>query len=132
VLATQLTGSQAAEPQLALDPEEAATTVMRTLRLPDIAPLRRGLVPEIAIWSSSADGGRLLSGRSDAVLMKDGRVSAVFDWKSDVFPSLKDRASYVTQLSDYLASTGAERGAVVYMTLSEVVWLRGPVSRSAD
>jgi hypothetical protein len=92
--------------------------------LPEIAPLRRGLVPELAVWSSSPEGGRLLSGRSDAVHMEDGRVSAVFDWKSDVAPSAHDRTSYLAQLSDYLAATGAERGAVVYMTLGEVVWLR--------
>jgi ATP-dependent exoDNAse (exonuclease V) beta subunit len=123
VLSEQLVGSQGADPRPALDPEEAANTAMRTLKLPDIAPLRRRLVPELAVWSSSPDGKQLLSGRSDAVLIEDGRVTAVLDWKSDVAPSAQTRTSYLGQLSDYLASTGAERGAIVYMTFGEVVWL---------
>jgi hypothetical protein len=128
VLSAQLIGSQAAEPLPALDPEEAATTAMRTLELPDIAPLRRRLIPELAVWSSWPDSGQLVSGRSDAVLLEDGRISAVFDWKSDVALSPQDRTGYLAQLSDYLAATGATRGAIVYMTLGEVVWLHTPVS----
>ena len=59
---------------------------------------------------------------------EDGRVSTVVDWKSDFAPSPGDRTSYLAQLSDYLAATGADRGAIVYMTLGEVVWLRAPAS----
>ena len=124
VLTEQLIGSQAAEPRPVLHPEEAAATVMRTLRLPDIAPLRPFLIPELAVWSSSADGRQMVSGRSDAVVVEEGRISAIVDWKSDVAPSAEDRNSYLAQLSDYLVATGADRGAIAYMTLGEVVWLR--------
>lgn len=131
VLSAQLIGSQLTEHLFALDPAEAAATALRTMQLPDIAPLRRRLVPELAVWSSSPNGAGLVSGRSDALLVEGGRVSAVFDWKSDVAPSAQDRTKYLAQLSDYLAATGAERGAIVFMTLGEVVWLRAQGSHAA-
>ena len=126
VLSKQLKGTQAMDSRSALDPTEATTTVLRTLRLPDISTLWPRLVPEVAVWAS-AKRAQLIAGRSDAVVVENGRVAAVLDWKGDVAPSTQDRASHLGQLSDYLGAIGADRGAVVYMTLGEVVWMHASV-----
>jgi hypothetical protein len=39
-----------------------------------------------------------------------------------MLPTAKDRAGYVGQL-EYLSATGAPRGALVYMSLGETVWV---------
>ena len=61
--------------------------------------------------------------RADAVAVEDGRVTVVLDWKSDVSPTAKERAGYVGQLAEYLVATDAPRGALVYMSLGEIVWV---------
>jgi ATP-dependent exoDNAse (exonuclease V) beta subunit len=106
------------------DADEAATIALRTLRLPDVASQRSSMRAEIPVWTSPAPEV-LLAGRADAVLVDDhGHVTTVFDWKSDIAPSPADRIRHAGQLSDYLATTGASRGAVVYMTLGETVWVQ--------
>lgn len=104
------------------DPREMARTALNTLRLADVAALRRQLVPEVPIWSSS-HGGVLLAGRADAVAVENGIILAALDWKSDVVPSDEERANYIGQIRAYLDATGARRGALVYMTLGEIVWV---------
>lgn len=104
------------------DPVELARTALNTVSFEDIAALRPYLFPEIAVWSGTADGS-LLSGRADAVAVKNGNIIAVIDWKSDIAPSQDERLEYIGQLGEYLAATGAPRGAVVYMSLGEVVWV---------
>jgi hypothetical protein len=47
----------------------------------------------------------------------------VFDWKSDVEPSQKERATHIGQLRDYLEAAGAPRRALVYMSLAEILWV---------
>jgi ATP-dependent exoDNAse (exonuclease V) beta subunit len=124
VLLEQLVGVQGLDSGTAPDPEEAADTALRTLHLPDVAALRSGMMAEIPIWASQ-DADTLLAGRADATVVdKDGTITAVFDWKSDVAPSPADRSQHAGQLSDYLSATGAPRGAVVYMTLGETIWVR--------
>jgi ATP-dependent exoDNAse (exonuclease V) beta subunit len=122
-LLDQLVGAQGVPPDHMPDPVEAAATALRTLRLPDVLRWRPYLVPETAVWAS-ADGCWLLAGRADAVAVENGRVSAVLDWKSDIAPGPQERMNYAGQLAEYLAATGAERGALVYMSLGETVWIQ--------
>lgn len=104
------------------DAAECAATALETLALPEIASLRPNLVAELPLYGVGEDGV-LLAGRADAVALKEGRIEVVVDWKSDVNPTANERAGYVGQLADYLAATGAARGAIVYMTRGEVVWV---------
>jgi ATP-dependent exoDNAse (exonuclease V) beta subunit len=121
VLLQQIAG---AEPDAAGElpaPSELAKTALRTLRLPEIAALRPGLMPELAVWSES--DGALIAGRADAAAYEGGAPSVVVDWKSDIAPSSQDRAQYRGQLQDYMTAIGAPRGAVVYMSFGEVAWV---------
>jgi ATP-dependent exoDNAse (exonuclease V) beta subunit len=104
------------------DPSEMARTALNTLTFADVAALRPRLIPEIAVWSGSA-GGSLLAGRADAVAVENDDIIAVLDWKSDIAPSREERSSYIGQLTEYLTVTGAPRGALVYMSLGEVLWV---------
>ncbi len=52
-----------------------------------------------------------------------GANGAVMDWKSDVSVTPAVRSAYARQLQRYLAATGAKRGAVVFMSLSEIAWI---------
>ena len=45
------------------------------------------------------------------------------DWKSDVNPDAAAQSAHAAQLRDYLVITGAERGAVVYMSSGHVSWI---------
>ncbi len=119
----QLVGVQGLATGSVPDGDEAATTALRTLRLPDVASLRSGMIPEVSVWASQTSE-LLVAGRADAVVIGDGgSVISVLDWKSDVAPSPADRAHHAGQLSAYLAAIGAPRGAVVYMSLGETVWV---------
>jgi hypothetical protein len=118
----ELTGLAGEIPSSNPDPSEMAKTAARTLAFADIAELRAHLVPEVPIWSSAQDG-ILTAGRADAVAVQGDAVLAVLDWKSDVSPSSEDRSGHIGQLTDYLTAVGAAKGAVVYMSLGEVVWI---------
>ena len=86
--------------------------------------MRRTLIAEFPVYA--ADGPEdLLAGRADAVAVEGDRIVAVIDWKSDVAPDAAARRAHAGQMSDYLAATGARRGAVVYLSLGEVAWI-GP------
>jgi CRISPR-associated exonuclease Cas4 len=104
------------------DPNEMGAAALRGFALPQIAELRPHLVPEIAIWGRDEVG--LVAGRADALAIIEGRADAVIDWKSDVNPTPAVREAHVRQLRDYLSATGAERGAVVYLTSGEVAWIQ--------
>jgi CRISPR-associated exonuclease Cas4 len=103
------------------DPSEIARCVLRTLRLPEIAEIRSWLVPEVSIWATGE--GYLLAGRADALAIRDRRVELAVDWKSDISPTPAVRNAYAGQLRDYLTATGAARGAIVFATLGEIVWV---------
>ncbi|MER9599306.1 hypothetical protein [Mesorhizobium sp. M0244] len=60
----------------------------------------------------------------DAVALDDGRAAVVLDWKSDIAPTQEDMRIHAGQLEDYLRTTGARRGALVYMTLGTVRWVQ--------
>lgn len=104
------------------DPDEMAAAVLRSLALPEIAALRPFLVPEIPIWAKDEHG--LVAGRADALVMDGERVDAAIDWKSDVNPTPAVRKAHVQQLHDYLSATNAGRGAIVYLSSGEIVWVR--------
>jgi hypothetical protein len=123
ILLGELVSVQGLAEGTAPDPDEAAKTALMTLQLPDVRSLRSAMMGELPIWASQAVGS-VLAGRADAVAVdNNGKITAVFDWKSDVAPSSADRIQHAGQLSDYLSATGAQRGAVVYMTLGETVWV---------
>ena len=100
---------------------EMARTALEATRHPEVAPLWTGLVPEAEIYSTV--GSRPLAGRADAVCLDAGKVTAVLDWKSDVAPSEEERSRHRRQLELYLASTGAQRGALVYLSAGVVEWI---------
>lgn len=120
-LAAQLMALNVDESE-APEPQECAATALRARTLPGIADLWPHLVPEVPVYATDPDG-TLLAGRADAIAFADGRSQVVLDWKSDLEPNAAERAGYLSQLADYLQTFGARRGALVYLTRGEVVWL---------
>ncbi|MER9946225.1 UvrD-helicase domain-containing protein [Mesorhizobium sp. M0092] len=116
-LRSQLPGSEIEFP----DAMEAATSIRDTLAIEDVATVLPFLEAEVPVWN--ADGATLLAGRVDALIVREGRVLGVLDWKSDVKPSLEVRSNYVSQLNEYVSVTGAVAGAVVFMTSGELIWI---------
>jgi CRISPR-associated exonuclease Cas4 len=121
VLLSQLIGSEDGGERRGPSPVEMGETALRGLSLPAIAALKPYLVPEVAIWAMRDT--YLVAGRVDALAIRDGRIDVAIDWKSDVNPTASLRAAYGGQLHDYLEATGAQRGAVVFLTLGEVAWI---------
>ncbi|MER9902421.1 UvrD-helicase domain-containing protein [Mesorhizobium sp. M0130] len=122
VLLDQLESFKEHDPGIAPpDATEMAATAMRTLALPELAPFLGRFVPELPVWEARPP--HFLAGRADAVVMEGDRIILVVDWKSDVHPELDAQAAYAAQLRDYLRVTGAERGAVVYMSSGQVSWV---------
>jgi len=107
------------------EPIEMAETALRTLALPEIAALKPFLVPEMAIWAARKD--YLVAGRADALAIRDDKIDVAIDWKSDINPTASVRSAYTGQLRDYLEATGAARGALVFLSLGEVVWVEPAV-----
>jgi ATP-dependent exoDNAse (exonuclease V) beta subunit len=103
------------------DPTEMAETALRTYALPELTPFLEHLEPEIPLWA--ANPPHFLVGRADAAAVQDNRIVLVIDWKSDVNPSAAAHSGHTAQLRDYLRVTGAERGAVVYMSSGQVIWV---------
>lgn len=106
------------------DSAEMSATALRTFALPELQPLRERLVSEVPLYgAASTEAGELIAGRADAVARADDGDLVVFDWKSDVAPSERDRAAYREQLGQYLRVLRARRGAVVYMTSGRIDWV---------
>lgn len=106
-----------------LDPDELTGVLLRTLALPIVARARPRLQAEFTTFAAQIDKREeiLTRGIADAVEVDErGQITAVFDWKSDVAPSLDIKAQYQTQVRAYLLATGAAHGYVVYMTLGLV------------
>jgi len=105
--------------------EEVAATAWRTLRLPEVVALRSFPVPEWPIYATLQNQGEptALVGRLDAIALDGGQPLAVLDWKSDVAPSELGIREHELQLVDYLQATGAQWGALVYMTSGTVRWV---------
>jgi len=123
-LLAQLGIEPVADPKAGISTVELATTVVRTLSLPEIQKLRPRLVPEISIFGRqwTPDSEILVSGIADA-LAPDGQggIDAVVDWKSDVDPSPGMIARYRKQIDDYRRHTGAKRALLIIMTSGKVV-----------
>lgn len=123
-LLTQLGEMSAEDPKAGISPEELATTVLRTLALPEVAALRQRLVPEVTVFGGHRDGmaETLVSGIADALAWdEDGKIEAIVDWKSDV-EVLPDRvAHYLEQLRTYRRETGAKRALLIFLTPSKVL-----------
>ena len=102
---------------------EMATTVQRTLQLPDVVALRPRLLPELWVYASVLADQKLslTAGIADAVATDaEGRVDAVIDWKSDVDPRPEQIQIYRAQVRDYLTATGAQLGLIVFLTSNQV------------
>ena len=116
------------------DPQEIASTIARTLSLPEIADLRPRLAPEWPVYAMVAGEATptALSGRIDAIAFEEGQAATVLDWKSDVSPTESDVKLHALQIRDYLEATGAARGALVYMTPGVVRWVRRAEGETAS
>lgn len=98
---------------------ELASTVRRTLELPEIAELRPRLEPEFWIYAGTESDNvvALTAGIADAVAFgESGVLEIVIDWKSDINPEAGVVAQYRAQVRDYLSATGAPTGLIVFMT----------------
>lgn len=104
------------------DPAECAATALNARALPEVAALWPILQAELPIYAVDMDGV-LVSGRADAVALREGHIEVVLDWKSDLAPTAAERAAYSAQVAAYLRTTGASRGALVYLSLGEVSWV---------
>ncbi len=91
------------------------------LAIEDVATLLPFLEAEVPVCN--ADGAILLAGRVDALMVREGRVLGVLDWKLDVNPSQKVKSDYVAQLDEYVSVTGVIAGALVFMTSGELIWI---------
>jgi CRISPR-associated exonuclease Cas4 len=119
--------ASAAAPSTSLDPEELASTALRTLALPELESFRNQLIPEVPIYGTASNGiDELIAGRADAIAWAEDGSNVVFDWKSDVAPKDTERAAYAQQLGQYLHVFGAKRGGVVYMTSGHIDWISAP------
>ena len=102
---------------------ELASTVQRTLQLPEIVRLRARLQPEFCVYmGTQADKTQFLTaGIADAIALDDsGRIEVVIDWKSDVDPAQAQIELYRAQVQDYMAATGAKLGLIVFMTSNRI------------
>ena len=102
---------------------ELASTVLRTLQLPEIVRLRARLQPEFCVYmGTEADKTQFLTaGIADAIALDDsGRIEVVIDWKSDVDPAQAQIELYRAQVQDYIAATGAKLGLIVFMSLNRI------------
>jgi RecB family exonuclease len=93
--------------------------------LPEIAALRAELVPEFPVYGMLGDAAdqTALAGRADAIAVRDGQVSVMVDWKSDVAPTAEDIRAHAGQIRHYMAALDAAHGALVYMTSGTVQWV---------
>ncbi|MBO0710966.1 MAG: PD-(D/E)XK nuclease family protein, partial [Acetobacteraceae bacterium] len=114
----------ASDERLGIAPAELASTVLRTLALPEVAARRPRLLPESTVYGASGSGETetLIAGIADAVEVDEGgRIVSVIDWKSDVAPGAGQIDHYRAQLDLYRTLTGARRGFLVFMTAGRIM-----------
>jgi ATP-dependent exoDNAse (exonuclease V) beta subunit len=119
----------AEDPATGLSPAEIAGCVVRTLALPDIVALRPTLVPEFPVYASDLLDGveEVTAGITDATsFAADGTPQVVVDWKSDVAPAPETIEHYRAQVRNYLSTTGAETGLIVFITTGTVMSVLAP------
>jgi exodeoxyribonuclease-5 len=118
-----------ADPAKGLSDAEIAGCVERTLHLPQIAALRPTLLPEFPVYASDLLDGeeRATAGVTDATSFAvDGKPTVVVDWKSDVDPAPETLEHYRIQVGNYLRTTGAELGLIVFVTSGTVLSVHAP------
>ncbi len=107
---------------------EISATILRTLQLPIVAQYRQVLQPECGVFqlrSTERNETVCTAGIVDAIAYNfQGAPELVFDWKSDVAPTPNMRQHHAAQVREYLESTGAGRGVIVYMSAGEVSEVR--------
>jgi CRISPR-associated exonuclease Cas4 len=119
--------ASAVAPSTSLDPEELASTALRTLALPELKSFCNQLIPEVPIYGTASNGiDEFIAGRADAIAWAEDGSKVVLDWKSDVAPKDAERAAYAQQLGQYLHVFDAKRGGVVYMTSGHIDWISAP------
>lgn len=123
-IVVERTGQLCRDIAVALDVDEIAATALRTWSLPELSEHRGGMVAEVPIYGV-LDGNedRLVSGRADAVSYGSAKSRVVFDWKSDIVPEPGAHTAYASQIAQYVKVLGAERGAIVYMSLGQIQWV---------
>jgi ATP-dependent exoDNAse (exonuclease V) beta subunit len=128
-LLRQLGENDHADPSDGPSSQEIASTIVRTLQLPVVAQYRQVLQPESGVFQlRSAVKNEMvgMAGIVDAIVYNlEGAPELVFDWKSDVAPTLDMRQQHAAQVREYLNCTKAARGLVVYMTTGEVHTISG-------
>ena len=123
-LLLQIGREPSVDPKVGLSPKELASTVARTLNLPEIVELRPRLVPEHTVFGHESIGKEetLVSGIADAVACDvNDKIEVIVDWKSDVEMNATKLAAYRAQLGDYRKQTGATRALLVLMTAGKVL-----------
>jgi exodeoxyribonuclease-5 len=118
--------SPVADAKSGLVPAELAGTIIKTLRIPEIAALRRRLIAEHTIygWQMTMKGEVLVSGIADAVAVNSaGKIEVIVDWKSDVVVNEDKLNAYRGQLDACRKTTGAARALLVLMTAGKVIEL---------
>ncbi|MFL9914001.1 UvrD-helicase domain-containing protein [Paraburkholderia fungorum] len=124
----------AAHAPSAISAQELADCVTRTLKLPEIAPLRATLVPEYPVYRAIEEGSceTATAGVADALTLgADGRPVVVIDWKSDVRPDARTVEHYCSQVRAYLDITGAQRGLIVFVTTGAIVAVEPTMTTAA-
>lgn len=107
-----------------LIPDEMARSVRRTLDLPIVVKFRPRLIPEIVTVDVNIHGDKEIVeyGVIDsAAVQADGRIDAIFDWKSDIRPTNAATAGYIKQVRRYIEMNDVEKGYIVFMATGKVV-----------
>ena len=113
------------ESDVDIDTLEISASIIRTCQLAEIETVLYKLIPEFPLYGKSSSSSELenvlISGVADAVLLDEaGEFDTIIDWKSDVEPDERTKASYRQQVLDYISVAGAKQGLIVYLTLGTV------------
>ena len=122
-LIAQLGLEEAQDASAGLSSAEMAERIEHTLQLPEIMALRPRLIPELWVYASDVEDRAvsLTAGIADAVAVdQTGQIDVVVDWKSDVNPGADQIEVYRGQIRDYLQSTAAKTGLIVFLSLGRV------------
>ena len=130
-LLAQLGTNDHADPAKGPSSAEIANSVCKTLELPLVAKHRPKLVPEFNVYGAAAqsDGSLLCAaGICDAVAYGNAKAEAIFDWKSDVAPTIEVQHKHAAQLLHYLKLADCPLGYVIYATHQSVQEVRLPTA----
>jgi exodeoxyribonuclease-5 len=123
-LLAQLGREPSSDPKIGISPTELASTVARTLNLPEIVALRPRLVPEQSVFGHEGTETveTLVSGIADAIARDESnKIEIIVDWKSDVEMSAAKYTEYKAQLCAYRKQTSAREALLVLMTQGAVL-----------